>query len=172
MLINQEAVKLTQLVRFLTFTRLATSNTVVWYASFQTWAWGHRKMGVLGICEYDPLSGMIVTVTVRFWETGWWTKDDVQGHKGKVDALEAVKETHWWWHPSPEQDNRDLLAQHLGVLPPLLFKHTKPSSSGLTTPSSSFLPPRFPLHLFTPTTSPLSPLSGVNVNTLTGAEVT
>lgn len=37
---------------------------------------------------------MIITVTVRFWETGWWTWEDAQGHRGDVDAFEAVKETH------------------------------------------------------------------------------
>lgn len=41
-------------------------------------------------------------------------------------CFEVLKGTHWWWHSSPEWDNRDLLTQHLGALPSPI-KTYKPS---------------------------------------------
>lgn len=54
---------------------------------------------------------------------------DREGHTGtEVMCLcfEVLKGTHWWWHSSPEWDNRDLLTQHLGALPSPI-KTYKPS---------------------------------------------
>lgn len=106
-------------------------------------------------------------------ETGVWQKRTSRDRKSNVFVFEVWKGTHWWWHSSPEWDKRDLLTQHLSALPSPI-QTSKPSSTHCEWPayhstfSLLFLPTSRYTYLL-PWLVPC-PLSGVNVNKLTGAE--